>query len=61
MSETEQLFLEILAALKQAPGLTLWQKYEIATRLEDQAYRAAQQFLEEDERRMDARETQAAE
>jgi len=60
MSETEQLFLEILAALKQAPDLTPWRKYEIAARLEDRAYRAAQQFLEEDERRMDARETETA-
>ena len=50
MSEIEQLFLEMLAALKQSTSFTPWQKYEIATRLEDRAYRAAQQFLEEDER-----------
>ena len=60
MLEIEQLFLEMLAALKRTPDLTLWQKYEIATRLEDRAYRAAQQFLEEDERRMDERETETA-
>ena len=50
MSEIEQLFLEMLAALKRSADLTPWRKYEIAVRLEDQAYRAAQQFLEEDER-----------
>ena len=58
--EIEQLFLEMLAALKRAPDLTPWQKYEIATRLEDRAARAAVEFLKEDERRMDARETETA-
>ena len=55
MTEIEQLLSEALLALKQASGMTAWDKAKVCDRLEKLAYDAGCALRELDEKEQDAR------